>query len=68
MRTLREEALAEGELKARREAELLRQTERLTAIGVKLQSTCSEAEAKVSLKCINCRFEPIFSFNPLFNF
>ncbi|XP_077288597.1 coiled-coil domain-containing protein 186-like isoform X2 [Arctopsyche grandis] len=46
MRTLREEALAEGELKARREAELLRQTERLTAIGVKLQGTCSEAEAK----------------------
>lgn len=47
MKTLREEILAEGELKARREAELLRQAERLTAVGVKLQTTCSEAEAKV---------------------
>lgn len=50
MRTLREEAQAEGELKARREAELLRHTERLTAVGVKLQATCSEAEAKVIWK------------------
>lgn len=46
IKVLREEALAENELRARREAELLRQAERLTVAGVKLQATCSEAEAK----------------------